>query len=133
MKRALVIVDHPITHLGAARLLGDQGHASVGQAMSDAFRDSVRMVEARECRLTPRQPMARATLRAGAAADPRGGPPDRDRHVWALIRRGHGLQAIADDLGVTDKTRADASFALEKKPGVNGISGLMKFAMDSEV
>ncbi|MFN3526364.1 MAG: response regulator, partial [Paracoccus sp. (in: a-proteobacteria)] len=34
MKRALVIDDHPITHLGASRLLRDLGYETVGQAMS---------------------------------------------------------------------------------------------------
>lgn len=34
MKRALVIDDHPITHLGASRLLRDLGYEAVGQAMS---------------------------------------------------------------------------------------------------
>lgn len=33
-KRALVIDDHPITHLGASRLLRDLGYDPVGQAMS---------------------------------------------------------------------------------------------------
>ena len=34
MKRALVIDDHPITHLGASRLLRELGYDEVGQAMS---------------------------------------------------------------------------------------------------
>ncbi|MBU3031421.1 response regulator transcription factor [Paracoccus marinaquae] len=34
MKSALVIDDHPITHLGASRLLRELGYDSVGQAMS---------------------------------------------------------------------------------------------------
>lgn len=34
MKSALVIDDHPITHLGASRLLRDLGYDPVGQAMS---------------------------------------------------------------------------------------------------
>lgn len=34
MKTALVIDDHPITHLGASRLLRDLGYDTVGQAMS---------------------------------------------------------------------------------------------------
>ena len=34
MKSALVIDDHPITHLGANRLLRDLGYDRIGQAMS---------------------------------------------------------------------------------------------------
>ena len=34
MKTALVIDDHPITHLGASRLLREMGYERVAQAMS---------------------------------------------------------------------------------------------------
>lgn len=158
-KRALVIDDHPITHLGASRLLRDLGYDPVGQAMSgeealdqltrdpapdlivldislpgaggldlvapllaaapDArilvfsmndqtgfaaralqagaqgflsknappsdFRDAVRTLEAGEFYLAPKQAMALATLRAGAAGDPLGALSDRERQVLALI------------------------------------------------
>jgi DNA-binding NarL/FixJ family response regulator len=203
----LVIDDHPITHLGASRLLRDLGYDPVGQAMSgeealdqltrdpapdlivldislpgaggldlvapllaaapDArilvfsmndqtgfaaralqagaqgflsknappsdFRDAVRTLEAGEFYLAPKQAMALATLRAGAAGDPLGALSDRERQVLALIGQGHALQAIADQLGVSYKTAANTSSALKKKLGVDGINGLMKFALDSGV
>ena len=206
-KRALVIDDHPITHLGASRLLRDLGYDPVGQAMSgeealdqltrdaapdlivldislpgaggldlvapllaaapDArilvfsmndqtgfaaralqagaqgflsknappsdFREAVRTLEAGEFYLAPKQAMALATLRAGAAGDPLGALSDRERQVLALIGQGHALQAIADQLGVSYKTAANTSSALKKKLGVDGINGLMKFALDSGV
>ncbi|MGV3693890.1 MAG: response regulator [Paracoccus marcusii] len=206
-KRALVIDDHPITHLGASRLLRDLGYDPVGQAMSgeealdqltrdpapdlivldislpgaggldlvapllaaapDArilvfsmndqtgfaaralqagaqgflsknappsdFRDAVRTLETGEFYLAPKQAMALATLRAGAAGDPLGALSDRERQVLALIGQGHALQAIADQLGVSYKTAANTSSALKKKLGVDGINGLMKFALDSGV
>jgi two-component system invasion response regulator UvrY len=206
-KRALVIDDHPITHLGASRLLRDLGYDPVGQAMSgeealdqltrdpaadlivldislpgaggldlvapllaaapDArilvfsmndqtgfaaralqagaqgflsknappsdFRDAVRTLVAGEFYLAPKQAMALATLRAGAAGDPLGALSDRERQVLALIGQGHALQAIADQLGVSYKTAANTSSALKKKLGVDGINGLMKFALDSGV
>lgn len=206
-KHALVIDDHPITHLGASRLLRDLGYDPVGQAMSgeealeqlsrDAppdlivldislpgaggldlvaplreaapgarilifsmndqtgfaaralqagaqgflsknappseFRDAVRMLEADEFYLAPKQAMALATLRAGAAGDPLGALSDRERQVLALIGRGLALQTIADRLGVSYKTAANTSSALKKKLGVDGINGLMKFALDSGV
>nr|WP_255522373.1 MULTISPECIES: response regulator transcription factor [unclassified Paracoccus (in: a-proteobacteria)] len=203
----MVIDDHPITHLGASRLLRDLGYDPVGQAMSgeealdqltrdpapdlivldislpgaggldlvapllaaapDArilvfsmndqtgfaaralqagaqgflsknappsdFRDAVRTLEAGEFYLAPKQAMALATLRAGAAGDPLGALSDRERQVLALIGQGHALQAIADQLGVSYKTAANTSSALKKKLGVDGINGLMKFALDSGV
>ena len=207
MKAALVIDDHPITHLGANRLLRELGYDRIGQAMSgeealeqiaagdrpslivldislpgaggldligplraaapDApilifsmndqtgfaaralqagaqgflsknappadFREAVRQLEAGEFYLSPRQAVALATLRAGAAADPLAMLSDRERQVLALIGRGLSLQAIADDLGVSYKTAANTSSALKKKLGVDGINGLMKFALDSGV
>ena len=207
MKAALVIDDHPITHLGASRLLRDLGYDPVGQAMSaeDAlaqladgpapslivlditlpgasgletvgplrraapgarilifsmndqtgfaaralhegaqgflsknappadFRDAVRTLEAGEFYLSPRQAVALATLRAGASADPLGALSERERQVLALIGRGSSLQAIADELGVSYKTAANTSSALKKKLGVDGMNGLMKFALDSGV
>ncbi|WP_374299634.1 response regulator [Paracoccus sp. (in: a-proteobacteria)] len=207
MKSALVIDDHPITHLGANRLLRELGYERIGQAMSgeealaqlsagDApdlivldislpgaggldlveplraaapgarilifsmndqtgfaaralqagaqgflsknappadFRDAVRMLEGGEFYLSPRHAMALATLRAGAAADPLGALSDRERQVLALIGRGFSLQAIADELEVSYKTAANTSSVLKKKLGVDGINGLMKFALDSGV
>ena len=207
MKSALVIDDHPITHLGANRLLRELGYERIGQAMSgedalaqlsggdapdlivldislpgrggldlvtplrDAapgarilvfsmndqtgfaaralqagaqgflsknappadFRDAVRMLEGGEFYLSPKHAMALATLRAGASADPLGALSDRERQVLALIGRGLGLQAIADELDVSYKTAANTSSALKKKLGVDGINGLMKFALDSGV
>jgi two-component system invasion response regulator UvrY len=207
MKSALVIDDHPITHLGASRLLRELGYERIGQAMSgedalaqlsggdapdlivldislpgrggldlvtplrdaapDArilvfsmndqtgfaaralqagaqgflsknappadFRDAVRMLEGGEFYLSPKHAMALATLRAGASADPLGALSDRERQVLALIGRGLGLQAIADELDVSYKTAANTSSALKKKLGVDGINGLMKFALDSGV
>ncbi len=206
-KRALVIDDHPITHLGASRLLRDLGYDHVGQAMSgeealtqlqdqplpdlivldislpgaggldlvaplrarapDArilifsmndqtgfaaralqegaqgflsknappadFRQAVTTLEAGEFYLDPRQAMALATLRAGAADDPLGALSDRERQVLALIGQGHGLQTIADRIGVSYKTAANTSSVLKRKLGVDGINGLMKFALDSGV
>lgn len=207
MKSALVIDDHPITHLGANRLLRDLGYERIGQAMTgeealaqlaggfapdlivldislpgaggldlvaplraaapDArilifsmndqtgfaaralqagaqgflsknappadFRDAVRMLEEGEFYLSPRHAMALATLRAGAAADPLGGLSDRERQVLALIGQGLSLQAIADALDISYKTAANTSSALKRKLGVEGINGLMKFALDSGV
>ncbi|TJZ92287.1 response regulator transcription factor [Paracoccus gahaiensis] len=206
-KRALVIDDHPITHLGASRLLRDLGYDPVGQAMSGEealdqlatgpapdlivldislpgaggldlvgplrelapqgrilvfsmndqtgfaaralqagaqgflsknappsdFRDAVRQLEAGEFYLAPKQAMALATLRAGAPDDPLGALSDRERQVLTLIGQGHGLQAIADRLNVSYKTAANTSSALKRKLGVDGINGLMKFALDSGV
>ena len=205
MKTALVIDDHPITHLGASRLLRDLGYDPVGQAMSgedalaqlahapapalivldislpgtggldlvaplkalapDArilifsmndqtgfaaralqvgaqgflsknappadFREAVRTLEAGEFYLSARQAVALATLRAGASADPLAALSDRERQVLGLIGRGLSLQAIADELGVSYKTAANTSSSLKKKLGVDGINGLMKFALDS--
>ncbi|TBN42519.1 response regulator transcription factor [Paracoccus subflavus] len=207
MKSALVIDDHPITHLGASRLLRDLGYDPVGQAMSaeealsqiagdpgpdlivldislpgangldlvapllaaapearilvfsmndqtgfaaralqagaqgflsknappDDFREAVRTLEAGEFYLSPRHAMALATLRAGAAADPLAALSDRERRVLGLIGRGLSLQAIADELDVSYKTAANTSSALKRKLGVDGINGLMKFALDSGV
>ncbi len=213
MKSALVIDDHPITHLGAARLLRDLGYDHIGEAMSgedamaqltqagatgqpdlpdlivldislpgaggldliapisraapDArilifsmndqtgfaaralqsgahgflsknappadFRDAVRQLEAGEFYLSQKQAVALATLRAGAAADPMGALSDRERQVLALIGQGLSLQGIADDLGVSYKTAANTSSMLKKKLGVDGINGLMKFALDSGI
>lgn len=207
MKTALVIDDHPITHLGASRLLRDLGYDPVGQAMSgedalaqladapapalivldislpgtggldlvaplkalapDArilifsmndqtgfaaralqagaqgflsknappadFREAVRTLEAGEFYLSARQAVALATLRAGASADPLAALSDRERQVLGLIGRGLSLQAIADELRVSYKTAANTSSSLKKKLGVDGINGLMKFALDSGV
>ena len=207
MKSALVIDDHPITHLGANRLLRDLGYDRIGQAMSgedalaqlsggeapdlivldislpgmggldlvaplrnaapgarilvfsmndqtgfaaralqagaqgflskDAppadFREAVGTLESGDFYLSPKHAMALATLRAGASADPLGALSDRERQVLALIGRGFSLQAIADELEVSYKTAANTSSALKKKLGVDGINGLMKFALDSGV
>ncbi len=207
MKTALVIDDHPITHLGASRLLRDLGYDPIGQAMSgedalaqladapapalivldislpgtggldlvaplkalapDArilifsmndqtgfaaralqagaqgflsknappadFREAVRTLEAGEFYLSARQAVALATLRAGASADPLAALSDRERQVLGLIGRGLSLQAIADELDVSYKTAANTSSSLKKKLGVDGINGLMKFALDSGV
>ncbi|WP_410216724.1 response regulator [Paracoccus sp. (in: a-proteobacteria)] len=206
-KTALVIDDHPITHLGASRLLRDLGYDPVGQAMSGEealdqvakgsapdlivldislpgaggldlvvplraalpsarilifsmndqtgfaaralqagaqgflsknappadFREAVRTLEAGDFYLAPKQALALATLRAGAADDPLGSLSDRERQVLTLIGQGHGLQAIADRLGVSYKTAANTSSTLKRKLGVDGINGLMKFALDSGV
>lgn len=205
MKAALVIDDHPITHLGASRLLRDLGYEPVGQAMSgeealaqlrdgplpslivldlslpgaggldlvgplqtaapDArilvfsmndqtgfaaralqagaqgflsknappadFREAVRTLESGEFYLSARLAVALATMRAGASADPLGALSDRERQVLTLIGRGLSLQAIADELDVSYKTAANTSSALKKKLGVDGMNGLMKFALDS--
>lgn len=207
MKSALVIDDHPITHLGASRLLREMGYDPVGQAMSgedaltqladgpvpslivldislpgtsgldlleplrDAapkaqilifsmndqtgfaaralqagaqgflsknappadFREAVRSLEAGEFYLSAKQAVALATLRAGASADPLGSLSDRERQVLTLIGRGLSLQAIADELEVSYKTAANTSSSLKKKLGVDGINGLMKFALESGV
>ena len=177
MKTALVIDDHPITHLGASRLLRDLGYDSIGQAMSgdealsqlraaetppglivldislpgtggldlvaplreiapeahilifsmndqtgfaaralqagaqgflsknappDDFRAAIRTLEAGEFYLSPKQAVALATLRAGASADPLAALSERERQVLGLIGRGLSLQAIADQLQVSD-------------------------------
>lgn len=207
MKRALVIDDHPITHLGASRLLRELGYDEIAQAMSgeaalaqldgaeppqlivldislpgagglelvaplraaapgarilifsmndqtgfaaralqagaqgflsknappDEFRQAVRTLEADEFYLTPKQAIALATLRAGAASDPLSALSDRERQVLALIGHGASLQAIADELQVSYKTAANTSSALKRKLGVDGINGLMKFALDSGI
>ena len=208
MKTALVIDDHPITHLGASRLLREMGYERVAQAMSgdealrllqeeapapdlivldislpgtggldlvaplraavpqarilifsmndqtgfaaralqagaqgvlsknaapDDFRAAIRTLEAGEFYLSAKQALALATLRAGAAADPLAALSDRERQVLALIGRGFSLQAIADELDVSYKTAANTSSALKKKLSVDGINGLMKFALDSGV
>ena len=208
MKTALVIDDHPITHLGASRLLREMGYERVAQAMSgdealrllqkeapapdlivldislpgtggldlvaplraavpqarilifsmndqtgfaaralqagaqgflsknaapDDFRAAIRTLEAGEFYLSARQAVALATLRAGASADPLAALSDRERQVLGLIGRGLSLQAIADELGVSYKTAANTSSSLKKKLGVDGINGLMKFALDSGV
>ncbi|MDB6178939.1 response regulator transcription factor [Paracoccus sp. Z330] len=207
MKTALVIDDHPITHLGASRLLRDLGYERVAQAMTgeDAlaqigeglapslivldinmpgtggldmisplrealpsvgvlvfsmndqtgfaaralqagaqgflskhappadFRDAVTTLENGEFYLSSKQAVALATLRAGASADPLAALSDRERQVLGLIGRGLSLQAIADELGVSYKTAANTSSALKRKLDVDGINGLMKFALDSGV
>lgn len=207
MKTVLVVDDHPITHLGANRLLRDLGYEQIAQAMSgedalsqisdglspsliildinlpgasgldlilslrDAlpqvsilvfsmndqtgfaaralqagaqgflskhappadFRDAVKTLEQGEFYLSAKQAVALATLRAGASADPLAALSDRERQVLALIGRGLSLQAIADQLGVSYKTAANTSSALKRKLDVDGINGLMKFALDSGV
>ena len=205
MKSALVIDDHPITHLGASRLLRDLGYETVGQAMSgdealtqigdgavpslivldlnlpgtggidlvsplraaapDArilifsmndqtgfaaraiqagahgflsknappgdFRDAVRALESGEFYLSPKQAMALATMKVGASADPLAGLTEREAQVLSAIGRGLSLQAIADDLGVSYKTAANASSALKRKLGVDSMNGLMKIALEA--
>ena len=118
----------------AARALqaGAQGFLSKNAPPSE-FRDAVRTLEADEFYLAPKQAMALATLRAGAAADPLAALSERERQVLALIGRGASLQAIADELQVSYKTAANTSSALKKKLGVDGINGLMKFALDSGI
>ena len=118
----------------AARALqaGAQGFLSKNAPPAD-FRDAVRMLEGGEFYLSPKHAMALATLRAGASADPLGALSDRERQVLALIGRGFSLQAIADELEVSYKTAANTSSTLKKKLGVDGINGLMKFALDSGV
>ncbi|MDP5306699.1 response regulator transcription factor [Paracoccus spongiarum] len=207
MKCALVVDDHPITHLGASRLLRDLGYDPVLQAMSAAealallrdppapdlivldislpdaggldlvqplreaapgarvlifsmndqtgfaaralqvgahgflsknaapadFREAVRRLEDGAFYLSARQAVELATLRAGASADPLALLSERERRVLGLIGRGYSLQAIADDLGVSYKTAANASSSLKKKLAVDGINGLMKIALDSGV
>lgn len=205
MKSALVIDDHPITHLGASRLLRDLGYDTVGQAMSgdealtqirdgavpslivldlnlpgtggidlvsplraaapDArilifsmndqtgfaaraiqagahgflsknappadFRDAVRALESGEFYLSPKQAMALATMKVGASADPLAGLTEREAQVLSAIGRGLSLQAIADELGVSYKTAANASSALKRKLGVDSMNGLMKIALEA--
>lgn len=207
MKSALVIDDHPITHLGASRLLRDMGYDPVGQAMSgeealtqlansalpmlivldismpgpdglelvaplheaapearilifsmndqtgfaaralqagahgflsknappSEFRDAVKSLEAGDFYLSAKQAVALATMRAGASADPVGSLSERERQVLGLIGRGLSLQSVADELGVSYKTAANTSSSLKKKLNVDGINGLMKFAMESGV
>lgn len=207
MKSALIIDDHPITHLGASRLLRDLGYDPIGQAMSgeealtqladgttpalivldislpgkdgldlvaplakaapDArilifsmndqtgfaaralqagahgflsknappaeFREAVHRLESGDFYLSAKQAVALATLRAGASADPLGALSERERQVLTLIGRGLSLQAIADELGVSYKTAANTSSSLKKKLEVDGINGLMKFALESGV
>ena len=118
----------------AARALqaGAQGFLSKNAPPAD-FREAVRVLEAGEFFLSPKHAMALATLRAGASADPLGALSDRERQVLALIGRGLSLQAIADELDVSYKTAANTSSMLKKKLGVEGINGLMKFALDSGV
>lgn len=206
MKTALVVDDHPITHLGASRLLRDLGYETVMQAMNGAealeilarsspdvvvldismpgadglslvaplseaapetkilifsmndqtgfaaraiqagahgflsknaapadFRDAIRTLEAGEFYLSAKQAMALATMRAGASNDPMAGLSDRERQVLVMIGRGLTLQSIADELGVSYKTVANASSALKKKLGVDGMNGLMKIALEGGV
>ncbi len=205
MRHALVIDDHPITHLGASRLLTELGYDRISQAMSgdealaglqggdrptlivldinlpggsgldlvaplraaapearilvfsmndqtgfaaralqagangflsknappEDFRRAVRQLEAGEFYLSPRQAVALATLKAGASADPLAALTERERQVLSLIGRGLGLQAIADELGVSYKTAANTSSALKRKLGADGINGLMRLALES--
>lgn len=207
MKSVLVIDDHPITHLGANRLLRDLGYDQIAQSMSgeDAmaqignglaptlivldinlpgasgldllaplkaaapnaailvfsmndqtgfaaralqagaqgflskhappadFRDAVETLERGDFYLSSKQALALATLRAGASADPLSALSERERQVLGLIGQGLSLQAIAEQLGVSYKTAANTSSALKRKLDVEGINGLMKFAMDSGV
>ena len=91
----------------AARALraGANGLLSRNAAPED-FGAATRQLEADEFYLPPKQAVALTTLRAGA---------------------------IADDLGVSYKTAANTSSSLKKKLGVEGINGLMKFALESGV
>ncbi|MDO5704138.1 MAG: response regulator transcription factor [Paracoccus sp. (in: a-proteobacteria)] len=202
MKTALVVDDHPITHLGASRLLRDLGYDEVWQAMDGdqaltqaaqgpdvivldiglpggdglslvaplaeaapearilvfsmndqtgfaaraleagahgflsknappaEFRDAIRALESGEYWLSPRQAVALATMRSGG---PGAALTPRERQVLDMIGRGHSLQTIADDLGVSYKTVANASSALKKKLGVEGMNGLMKIALEGKV
>lgn len=202
MKTALVVDDHPITHLGASRLLRDMGYDTVLQAMNgdealaaaaqapdvivldialpgadglsmvaplaeaapDArilvfsmndqtgfaaraleagahgflsknappadFRDAVRTIEGGDFYLAPKQAMALATMRTGG---PGAALTARERQVLEMIGRGLNLQAIADELGVSYKTVANASSALKRKLGVEGMNGLMKIALEGRL
>ncbi|AUH33394.1 response regulator transcription factor [Paracoccus tegillarcae] len=202
MNAALIVDDHPITHLGAARLLRDLGYEQVHQAMTaqealqearnhrpglivlditlpdgdglslvsqlleavpdarilvfsmndqtsfaaralecgahgflsknappEEFRQAVRAQEAGEFYLAPKHAIALAT-RGVNAADPLSQLTPRETEVLRLIGQGLSLQAIADDLGVSYKTVANASSALKRKLGVDGMNGLIRIAME---
>ncbi|HRO14722.1 MAG TPA: helix-turn-helix transcriptional regulator [Paracoccus sp. (in: a-proteobacteria)] len=55
---------------------------------------------------------------------------DREQQVLALIGQGKSLQDIADQIGVSYKTVANASSALKRKLGVTGTAGLIRYAVE---
>jgi len=200
-RTAMVVDDHPITHLGCGRLLADLGYASVLKAMSgdealalldghrpdvivldislpgpgglsligpilerspessilmfsmndqpgfaaralaegahgflsknaapEEFGDAIRALEAGEFYLSPRQAIALATRRAGVEG--RTALTDREDQVLALLGEGKSLQEVADQLGVSYKTVANATSALKRKLGVTNMSGLIRHALE---
>ncbi|MDO5368747.1 response regulator transcription factor [Paracoccus sp. (in: a-proteobacteria)] len=200
-RTAMVVDDHPITHLGCGRLLADLGYASVLQAMSgdealalledhrpdvivldislpgagglsliapilerspdssilmfsmndqagfaaralaegahgflsknappEEFNAAIRALETGEFYLSPRQALALATRRAGA--DGRAALTDREDQVLALLGEGKSLQEVADDLGVSYKTVANATSTLKRKLGVANMTGLIRHALE---
>ena len=202
-RSAMIVDDHPITHLGCGRLLADMGHDPVLKAMSgdealalladhapqivildislpgtgglaligpilerapsaailvfsmndqpgfaaralaegargflsknaapEEFCTAVRTLEAGEYYLSPKQAVALATQRAGAAEG--AALTEREEQVLALIGRGLSLQQVADELGVSYKTIANASSTLKRKLRVASMSGLIRHALDRE-
>lgn len=201
-RTAMVVDDHPITHLGCGRLLADLGYASVLKAMSgdealalledhrpdvvildislpgtgglsliapilerspdssilmfsmndqagfaaralsegahgflsknappEEFATAIRALEAGEFYLSPKQALALATRRAGAA-EGRAALTDREEQVLALLGEGKSLQEVADQLGVSYKTVANATSTLKRKLGVTNMTGLIRHALE---
>lgn len=200
-RTAMVVDDHPITHLGCGRLLADLGYASVLKAMSgdealallddhrpdivildislpgagglsliapilerspdssilmfsmndqagfaaralaegaqgflsknappEEFNAAIRALEAGEFYLSPRQALALATRRAGAES--LAALTDREDQVLALLGEGRSLQEVADQLGVSYKTVANATSTLKRKLGVANMTGLIRHALE---
>lgn len=200
-RTAMVVDDHPITHLGCGRLLADLGYASVLKAMSgdeafallddhrpdvvildislpgagglsliapilerspesailmfsmndqsgfaaralsegahgflsknappEEFAAAIRALEAGEFYLSPKQALALATRRAGA--EDRAALTDREEQVLALLGEGKSLQEVADALGVSYKTVANATSTLKRKLGVTNMTGLIRHALE---
>lgn len=200
-RTAMVVDDHPITHLGCGRLLGDLGYGRVLKAMSgdealallgdhqpdvvildislpgagglsligpilerspdsailmfsmndqpgfaaralaegaqgflsknappEEFAAAIRALEAGEFYLSPQQALALATRRAGS--DGRAALTDREDQVLALLGEGRSLQEVADQLGVSYKTVANATSTLKRKLGVSNMTGLIRHAVE---
>ncbi|HHW34229.1 MAG TPA: response regulator transcription factor [Paracoccus solventivorans] len=202
-RTAMVVDDHPITHLGCGRLLADLGYGRVLKAMSgdealalldqhqpqvvvldislpgvgglaliapilerspdsailmfsmndqpgfaaralaegahgflsknappEEFGTAIRALEAGEFYLPPRMALALATRQAGA--DRSAALTAREDEVLTLIGKGLALQQVADRLGVSYKTVANAASTLKRKLGVSNMTGLIRHAVERE-
>lgn len=113
----------------AARALAEGAHGFLSKnAPPEEFNAAIRTLEGGAFHLSPRLAMALATR--GAGPEGRAALSDREDQVLTLLGQGRSLQDIADQLGVSYKTVANATSALKRKLGVTGMTGLIRHALD---